>query len=100
MNLLEFRDMISSNQNNNYEIFSEEITMFNILNGNCFDKEDINDIQVKEDNTFKIEIRDIDRADYAQQMLNNQIIPGAYKPLYQLSVDRDNNFLIFNLIEV
>lgn len=92
--------MISSNQNNNYEIFSEEITMFNILNGNCFDKEDINDIQVKEDNTFKIEIRDIDRADYAQQMLNNQIIPGAYKPLYQLSVDRDNNFLIFNLIEV
>ena len=46
--------MISSNQNNNYEIFSEEITMFNILNGNCFDKEDINDIQVKEDNTFKI----------------------------------------------
>lgn len=92
--------MISSNQNNNYEIFSEEITMFNILNGNCFDKEDINDIQVKEDNTFKIEIRDIDRADYAQQVLNNQIIPGAYKPLYQLSVDRDNNFLIFNLIEV
>lgn len=100
MNLLEFHDMISSNQNNNYEIFSEEITMFNILNGNCFDKEDINDIQVKEDNTFKIEIKDIDRADYAQQVLNNQIIPGAYKPLYQLSVDRDNNFLIFNLIEV
>lgn len=92
--------MISSNQNKDYDIFSEEITVFNILNGNCFDREDINDIQVSEDNTFKIEIRDIDRAINAQQVLDNQIIPGAYKPLYQLSVDRDSNFLIFNLIEI
>lgn len=101
MNLLEFHNIISSeNSDTHKSLFSEEITLFNIINGNFADNEII-DIAINEDpKFFSIKLVSEDLAEYAERKLNMKIVPGAYKPLYQITTKRNNDVLILELDEV
>lgn len=106
MNLLEFNEKISydkeiENNVNPSRFFSEQVTMFNILNG-FFPEKDILNIRITktENPTFAIAFVTEKIAECAEENLNGQIIPGAYKPLYKLDVTRNDNTLFFRMEEV
>jgi hypothetical protein len=74
--------------------------MYNVLNG-TFPDEDIIDVKVNDDKpSFKVTLRTESIAEHAEQNLDKMIVPGAYKPLYELDVTRVNNVLTFNMTEV
>ena len=81
MNLLEFRSkLISSDIDKlrNDSFFSEEVTLFSILNG-YFANTDIHNIKENyEKNNFSIDVSSEEIAVLAERNLNNQITPGAY----------------------
>lgn len=103
MNLLDFLSKIVSSDSDRVEtdsFFSEEITIFNILNGS-FRTEDI--ISIREDKVNKIVSVDISSEDIARNAefnLDKQIVPGSYVPLYRVNVTRNNKTLYFKLDEV
>lgn len=106
MNLLDFHEKISYDQQieNNVHpsrFFSEQITMFNVLNG-TFPDEDIINIRVTqtEQPTFAVALANEKIAECAEENLHGQIVPGAYKPLYRLDVTRNDNTLFFRMDEV
>ena len=85
MNLLDFRNRIISSDPNKIEtdsFFSEEITIFNIDT----DKKNVS-----------VEVFSEELAKYAENNLNNQIVPGAYYPLYRIHVENFGNKLIIYL---
>lgn len=94
MNLLEFRNRIISSENNKVEndsFFSEEITIFNILNG-IFKDDNILSININSEKKFiSVEVFSEEMAKYAENKLNNQIVPGAYHPLYRIHIECDRN---------
>ena len=103
MNLLDFLSKIVSSDSDRVEtdsFFSEEITIFNILNGS-FRTEDI--ISIRVDKVSKIVSVDISSEDIARNAefnLDKQIVPGSYVPLYRVNVTRNNKTLYFKLDEV
>ena len=106
MNLLSFHQQISVDQEKENNVspskfFSEQVTMFNILNG-TFPDEDIINIRVtrKDQPTFAITLANEKIAECAEENLDGQIVPGAYKPLYKLDVTRNDNTLFFKMEEV
>lgn len=103
MNLLEFRSkLISSDidKMRNDSFFSEEVTLFNILNG-YFANTDIHNIRENyEKKNFSIDVSSEEIAVLAERNLNNQITPGAYYPLYRIGVARVGNTLKFKLNKV
>lgn len=106
MNLLNFHEKISLDERNGEEanpsrFFSEQVTMFNILNGTFPDQDIINIRVIREDfPTFAITLANENIASCAEQNLNNQVVPGAYKPLYKLDVSRNDNTLFFRMEEI
>lgn len=100
MNLLDFRNRIISSDPNKIEtdsFFSEEITIFNILNG-FFRDENILSINIDTDKkNVSVEVFSEELAKYAENSLNNQIVPGAYYPLYRIHVENIGNKLIIYL---
>jgi len=106
MNLLTFHEKISYDEEieektNPSRFFSEQVTMFNVLNG-TFPEEDILNIRIlqTENPTFAVSVVNEDIAENAEENLNGQIVPGAYKPLYKLDVTRNSNTLFFRMEEV
>lgn len=106
MNLLTFHEKISYDEEieektNPSRFFSEQVTMFNVLNG-TFPEEDILNIRVlqTENPTFAVSVANEDIAEHAEENLNGQVVPGAYKPLYKLDVTRNSNTLFFRMEEV
>lgn len=107
MNLIEFYDKIAADSDNNAarnaKFFSEEVTMFTIINS-TFKDEDIINIKMSPSiysPKFDIRFRSNNIAEYANINLNKQIVPGAYKPLYQINIEKINdNELRFSLIEI
>ena len=106
MNLLTFHEKISYDEEieektNPSRFFSEQVTMFNVLNG-TFPEEDILNIRIlqTENPTFAVSLASESIAEYAEENLNGQIVPGAYKPLYKLDVTRNSNTLFFRMEEV
>lgn len=106
MNLLDFHEKISYDQQiennvNPSRFFSEQITMFNVLNG-TFPDEDILNIRVTqtEQPTFAVALANENIAECAEENLHGQVIPGAYKPLYRLDVTRNANTLFFRMEEM
>lgn len=92
MNLLEFRNKIISSENNKIEndsFFSEEITIFNILNG-IFKNDDILSINIDSAKKFiSVEVSSEEMVNHIETRLNNQIVPGAYHPLYRVHIKCD-----------
>lgn len=103
MNLLDFLSKIVSSDSDRVEtdsFFSEEITIFNILNGS-FRTEDIISIRVDKVNKIvSVDISSEDIARNAEFNLDKQIVPGSYVPLYRVNVTRNNKTLYFKLDEV
>lgn len=99
MNLIEFHEKISSNTKKDYRLFSEEVTIFNILNG-LFTNLNTIDISVSNDSSFMITLESEDIAKATEDILQYKIIPGGYDPMYQVLVTRNNTSLYINLIEV
>jgi len=106
MNLLTFHEKISYDEEieekaNPSRFFSEQVTMFNVLNG-TFPEEDILNIRIlqTENPTFAVSLVNENIAEHAEENLNGQIVPGAYKPLYKLDVTRNSNTLFFRMEEV
>lgn len=106
MNLLTFQEKISYDQEieekvNPSKFFSEQVTMFNILNG-TFPENDIINISITqlEQPTFAVTLINENVAECAEENLHGQIVPGAYKPLYKLNVTRNSNTLFFKMEEV
>ena len=106
MNLLTFHEKISYDEEieekmNPSRFFSEQVTMFNVLSG-TFPEEDILNIRVlqTENPTFAVSVANENIAEYAEENLNGQIVPGAYKPLYKLDVTRNSNTLFFRMEEI
>ena len=106
MNLLTFHEKISYDEEieektNPSRFFSEQVTMFNVLNG-TFPEEDILNIRIlqTENPTFAVSFVNESIAENAEENLNGQIVPGAYKPLYKLDVTRNSNTLFFRMEEV
>lgn len=106
MNLLTFHEKISYDEEieeklNPSRFFSEQVTMFNVLNG-TFPEEDILNIRIlqTENPTFAVSLVNENIAECAEENLNGQIVPGAYKPLYKLDVTRNSNTLFFRMEEV
>lgn len=98
MNLLEYSNRLSRGCNE--KLISEQITVMNIING-IFSESDIVNIQSSEDKpTFIIVTKTSDIATIVENKLNNQIVPGAYKPFYKILVSRSENILNLFLIEV
>ena len=103
MNLLDFRSKIISSDLDKEltdSFFSEEVTMFNILNGS-FRTEDIKSIRVDSENrNVSVDISSEDIARNAEFNLDNQVVPGSYVPLYRVHVSRNNKTLNFTLDEI
>lgn len=106
MNLLTFHEKISYDEEieekiNPSKFFSEQVTMFNVLNG-TFPEEDIININITqtEQPTFAVTLVNEQVAECAEENLHGQIVPGAYKPLYKLDVTRNSNTLFFKMEEV
>ena len=106
MNLLTFHEKISLNKEteanvNPSRFFSEQVTMFNVLNG-TFPEEDIININVIRTDmpTFAVTLDNQRIAECAEANLHGQIVPGAYKPLYRLNVTRNDKTLFFRMEEV
>lgn len=106
MNLLTFHEKISYDEEieekmNPSRFFSEQVTMFNVLNG-TFPEEDILNIRILQTEipTFSVSLVNESIAECAEENLNGQIVPGAYKPLYKLQVTRNSNTLFFRMEEV
>lgn len=98
MNLLQYSKRLSKGCNE--ILLSEQITVMNILNG-IFDESDIVSIDTSYDKPhFTIETASEDIANKMESKLNQQIIPGAYKPFYKIEINRNNNILLLNLIEI
>lgn len=106
MNLLDFYNKIASDSEDksarNAKFFSEEVTVYNILNG-TFKDEDIKKIKMSPSISspiFDITLSTENIAYYAEQNLDQQIVPGAYKPLYRLNISRNEKTLTVKLDEV
>lgn len=105
MNLLQFHEKISRNDSgtNPTSFFSEQVTMYNVLNG-TFPDEDILNVSIskEEDNkpSFAVTLRTDSIAENAENNLDKMIVPGAYRPLYELEVKRSDNTLVFKMNEV
>ena len=106
MNLLDFHKILSSDMNENTnsgcDYFSEQVTMFNVLNGTFPDSDILSIKSVKEENKpiFSVKLRTENIAQCAVDNLDGRIVPGAYKPLYKLNVDREKDTLVFKMNEV
>ena len=100
MNLLDFRSKIISSDSDRLEndsFFSEEVTMFNILNGS-FRTEDIVNIHVSSKNKdFSVNVSSEEIAKHAEDNLDQQIIPGAYYPLYRIMANSEGKTINFKL---
>lgn len=105
MNLLDFHRILSSENDNpqsGCDYFSEQVTMFNVLNGTFPDSDIVNikSVRSEEKPTFSVQLRTESIAQCAVDNLDGRIVPGAYKPLYKLAVDREKDTLIFKMNEV
>ena len=104
MNLVEFYDKISSSDDKiakNNRLFSEQVTMYNVVNG-YFADEDLINIKIinQEEPTFAITLSTEIIASCAEDNLDQQIVPGAYKPLYRLNVTRNDSTLFVTMNEL
>lgn len=105
MNLMDFHDKLTfdghSGTKPGTNLFSEQVTMFNVLNG-TFPDDDIINIRANRgsDPSFRVQLRTESIAQHAAENLDGMIVPGAYKPLYKLDVGREKDTLIFKINEV
>jgi hypothetical protein len=104
MNLMRFFDEKLSHEDNVANppaYFSEQVTMYNVLNG-TFPDDDILNVKMTggDKPTFEVSLRTEAIAKSAEQNLDKMIVPGAYKPLYELNVSRNRNVLTFDMNEV
>ena len=105
MNLLQFfNEKLSHDGNVAYppKHFSEQVTMYNVLNG-AFPDDDILNVKISDEGDkpkFDVTLRTEAIAENAEQNLDKMIVPGAYKPLYELNVSRQRNVLTFDMNEV
>jgi hypothetical protein len=76
--------------------------MYNVLNG-TFPDDDILNVKIFDEGDkpkFDVTLRTEAIAENAEQNLDKMIVPGAYKPLYELNVSRQRNVLTFDMNEV
>lgn len=98
MNLLEFSQLISSKVVDD-KLFSREVALYDILLGNCKPSE-ILDINISEsDYVFTVTLLSDELAHTIEERLDNQIVPGAFQPLYKISLNTNKNILKFKLID-
>ena len=98
MNLIEFSQLISSKVVDD-KLFSREVALYDILLGNCKNS-DILDINISEsDHIFTVTLLSDELAHTIEERLDNQIIPGAFQPLYKISLESNKNILKFKLID-
>ena len=98
MNLIEFSQLISSKVVDD-KLFSREVALYDILLGN-FRNTDILDINISErDSIFTVTLLSDELAHTIEERLDNQIIPGAFQPLYKISLESNKNILKFKLID-
>ena len=99
MNLIDFHDKISSTTEQDYDLFSEEGTIFNILNG-LFTNLNTIDISISDDSVFVVTLESEVMAKEAEDILQYKIIPGSYDPMYQVFINRNVNSLYINLKQI
>ena len=98
MNLIEFSQLISSKVVDD-KLFSREVALYDILLGKCRNT-DILDINISEcDSIFTVTLLSDELAHTIEERLDNQIIPGAFQPLYKISLESNKNILKFKLID-
>lgn len=98
MNLIEFSQLISSKVVDD-KLFSREVALYDILLSNCRNT-DILDINISEcDGIFIVTLLSDELAHTIEERLDNQIIPGAFQPLYKISLESNKNILKFKLID-
>lgn len=98
MNLIEFSQLISSKVVDD-KLLSREVALYDILLGNCRNT-DILDINISErDSIFTVTLLSDELAHTIEERLDNQIIPGAFQPLYKISLESNKNILKFKLID-
>ena len=88
MNLLEFSELVSSQIDNiitDGDLFSKEITMFNILNG-TFINTDIRNINIEKDHSFSVDFKNDNLSHLAEDKFQGQLIPGAFGSIYKIDV--------------
>lgn len=104
MNLLEFfgNSIFPINSHSlpsefHYNHFSEEITLFNIINSNIDNIHDISEINIQDDRGeafFSIVFLNRSIAEYMYNKLHNQLVLGAYDgQLYNMACNTINNTL-------
>lgn len=105
MNLIEFTNKISSDSKiaamRHADFFSHEVTAFNIING-TFKDEDIEAISMTpsiHSPEFTVTVNSESVASYAGETLNGRVVPGAYKPLYEISASSNEKTVTFKLKE-
>lgn len=105
MNLMEFTNKISSDSKvaamRHADFFSHEVTAYNIING-MFKDEDIEAISMSPSihaPEFKVTVNSESVASYAGESLNGRVVPGAFKPLYEISASSEKNTVSFKLKE-
>lgn len=101
MNLLEFSQLVSSKSMNN-ELLSKEVALYDVILA-CFDIKSIKTISILKNNKFEIELSDNDESHSLHELkdtLNNQIIPGAFQPLYKISMSYSKNVVWFDLMDI
>lgn len=101
MNLLEFSELVSSQIDNiitDGDLFSKEITMFNILNG-TFINTDIVNINIEKDHSFSVDFKNADLSHLAEDKFQDQLIPGAFGSIYKIDVVNNKSSLSFKLNE-
>lgn len=101
MNLLEFSQLVSSKSMNN-ELLSKEVALYDVILA-CFDIKSIKTISILKNNKFEIELSDNYESHSLHELkdtLNNQIIPGAFQPLYKISMSYSKNIVWFDLMDI
>ena len=98
MNLIQFNEMMSYNDKVSSNLFSQEMTLFNIINGN-FKTEEILDIDMNKP-SFVVTVIDEQTAMNVKNRLDGEVVPWSFIPLYQINIQQNKNTLEFELIEV
>lgn len=104
MNLMEFHEKLTFDGHTGTQPgsnhFSEQVTMFNVLNGTFPDDDIVNIKAVRgAEPSFSVQLRTESIAAHAVENLDGMVVPGAYKPLYKLDVEREKDTLIFRINE-
>lgn len=100
MNVLQFHQKISSQNNEQVDQFYKATMLFNMINGSALKEEELVQI-VNKGNKFEIDFVSEQCAYNAANKLAAQIVPGVYgSPLYGIMAQKQNASLIIRFVEL